>query len=346
MNVTFFKVIEVVVHDVPQQSDTAPLTLTDGPITLDQQLRDYFRRKIISSLKLRGLDIVADTTADATVREGIARTLQDPTELVTASKAIAQHLYDSQTDRNPAGLLAVIHGSLGVKPCMAIVKLEREQGVRVQLNVVQGKTLIDMQYLRDLTLTEKTRIFKTTILETNSQFEPESLSGRASDDQRGMEDGHLGVAAFFLRTFLGCRLRDNPEKTTADFFEGSVDHFNAAITDPNKRARYSVALLSAMEAQAIDIRPRSFADAHLDEADRPGYLSSLKEQKGLDPEVTFQKDTTRIEKHVSGFKMVFESGMTLIGRQDDLKERVHVRPQTADPPGAEVNDTIKRLSGR
>lgn len=58
----------------------------------------------------------------------------------------------------------------------------------------------------------------------------------------------------------------------------------------------------------------------------------------------FQKDTSLIE--VNGFKMTFESGMVLVGRSDDLSERVNIRPAEATQPGVEINDTLKRLNGR
>ena len=49
---------------------------------------------------------------------------------------------------------------------------------------------------------------------------------------------------------------------------------------------------------------------------------------------------------INGFKMVFESGMVLVGKSGDLADRVSIRPENATLPGVDINDTIKRLGGR
>jgi hypothetical protein len=65
---------------------------------------------------------------------------------------------------------------------------------------------------------------------------------------------------------------------------------------------------------------------------------------GVDPMVAFEKDTSLVK--VNGFKMTFESGMVLVGRRDDLNNRVKIRPEDAPQPGVDVNDALKRLQGR
>lgn len=50
MDLDSFKVDAVMVHDIPRGNDEAEqLTLTDEPIELDDDLRSYFRRKIVAS---------------------------------------------------------------------------------------------------------------------------------------------------------------------------------------------------------------------------------------------------------------------------------------------------------
>ena len=93
----------------------------------------------------------------------------------------------------------------------------------------------------------------------------------------------------------------------------------------------------------MDVRPRDFAENNLDPADRAPFTQAVRDA-GLDPMVAFEKDTTLVK--VSGFKMTFDSGMVLVGRNDDLRDRVNIRPAEAAQPGVEVNDTIKRLGGR
>ena len=190
MDITAFTPQSVVVHDVPQQGSGQNVVLTDAPITLDDDLRSYFAAKVVASLGFKGLDVVADATADSTVRTAVAAIVHDPREL------IARRLNEIQDARNPAGLLAVIHGRMGPVECVAVLKLEREQGLRVRIHRAGGKLTIDMQHLRDLTLTDKTKVFKTAVLTVERGGDPASVRGRASDDQRSGFEGEESRTSF------------------------------------------------------------------------------------------------------------------------------------------------------
>lgn len=344
MNVSTFAIDAVMVHDVPRGNDRDDqLTLTDEPIELDQDLDAYFRRKILVSLRERGLEVVADENEDDTVRTAVAGIIADPRRLVEDSRIIARRLDDVQTGRNPPGLLAVIAGTVDDKRCASVLKLEREQGLRFRIELVHGRRVVDLEFLRNLTLTDKTKVFKTSVLTVESgRPRAGAIIGRASDDQRGTETA-TGVATFFLGTFLGCRLRDSPEKTTLEFVQAADGFINKVVRSSERRGRYQVALLATMQDQTAEIRPRTFAEEHLDPVDRPLFLERVREG-GLDPERPFPKDTTLVR--VAGFKMTFSSGMVLVGSQEDLRERVNIRPDNAPVPGVDVNDAIKKLRGR
>lgn len=342
MELDSFEITEVVVHDVPVSSTGEPMRLTEGAVDLDEELRQYFRSKIVRSLTARGLDIVVDPAGDPTVQDQVQRLVGGQEGLVPASQAIAHRLYAVQTGANSPGLLAVGNASVGGSPCIAILKLERERGVRARFEVVEGRTLIDLDFLRDLTLTEKTRVFKTAALVSDGQGAG-SMHGLVSDDQRG-RDPTVGVADFFLARFLGCKLAADSAHTTQVFFDTTVTYLNESVRDPEKRARYQIALLASMQEQTPDIRPQTFVEQHLELDDRTGLLDQL-EEAGVAPQTSFQKDTERIKTSIAGFKIVFDSGMTLIGKQDDLSGRVVVRSEN-DRPGADIKDSIKAIQGR
>jgi hypothetical protein len=343
MNLDSFTMTSAVVHDVPHGGDEdQELVLTDAPIALDKPLTAYFRRKIIKSLG-RGVEVVVDPDGAACVRDGVCQVLADPHSLVTASRAFAEHLNRVQTGRNSAGLLTVLLGSIDSGSCVSVLKLEREEGLRFKIDTDQGgRKTVDLELLRELTLTDKTKVFKTSLLMLGSPGDASTMYGRVSDDQRGRDDG-VGVATFYLSTFLGCQLRTNPEKITRDFVHASEQFFNAEISNPEKRGRYQVALLATMQDNAVDIRPSDFAATSLEPVDRPRYLEAMR-KAAIDPNVPFQKDTSLVK--VSGFRMVFDSGMVLVGKKDDLDQRVAIRSGSAERPGVEINDTVKRLTGR
>jgi hypothetical protein len=343
MNLDSFQLGNIVIHDVPRTGDeNQELLLTDAPVALDAELRGYFRRKVVDSLKKRGLEVVADETASPVIRNAIAEIARDPTRLVASSQAMAEHLDASQNRRNPAGLLAVGLGETDDGPTVAVLKLEREQGLRLRIQMLEERRVVDLEYLRDLTLTEKTKIFKTSLLRAADPRDAASMYGRVSDDQRGREDG-TGVATFFLSTFLGCRLRTNPAKATQDFVRAAEVFFNADVSSPERRARYIVALLAKMDDQTLDIRPADFAEASLEAFDRPRFLEKVAEQ-GLDPNIAFEKDTSLTK--VRGFKLIFGHGMVLIGGREDLADRVDLPADNSAASRVTVNDTVERLTGR
>jgi hypothetical protein len=343
MNLNSFRLTTLVVHDVPQPDEVrGALVLTDAEIPLDAQLRGYFERKITQSLVNRGLEAIADPNESATVRNGIAAILATHTDLVAVSKTFAEHLDRSQTKRNPAGLLAVGIGRVDEGDVVAVLKLEREQGLRLRINIVGDHTEVDLQFLRDLTLTDKTKIFKTSLLRLGQAGDADSMYGVVSDDQRGRDDG-AGVATFFLATFLGCQLRTNPEKATRDFVLATEAFINQDVTSVERRANYQIALLAKLQDQSPDIRPRDFANANIEPNDRPTFLQRVAEHD-LDPNQTFAKDTARA--HAQGFKITFEHGMTLVGSREDLHQRVQVRETAGAANGVVINDTLRRISGR
>ncbi len=343
MNLGTFSIDAVIIHDVPRGGhDRAEMTLTDAPIQLDDQLRRHFHTKIVNSLQARGVDVVADPTQDPSVYTAVAQIAGDHDTLAHQSRLMAERLHAVQTGVNPPGLLTVISGSVDGASAVAVLKLEREQGIRFQVRRVRGRSTVDLQFLRDLTLTNKTKVFKTSLFVLADLTQPASVTGRVSDDQRGLGSGR-GVADFFLSTFLGCQLRISPARATFEFVKAAESYFNDAVPSAEKRGRYQVALLSTMQDQRLDVTPRSFATAHLESADRPGFLDRVR-QTGLDPTSAFEKDLSLVR--VSGFRMTFENGMVLVGASDDLRDRIHIRSQEAAHPGVDINDAVQQLRGR
>lgn len=342
MNLQSFEIQSAVVHDVPHGGlDEAPV-LTDAPINLDAALINYFREKIIKSLG-RGVEVVVDPDGSPCVRDAVCALLADSNRLVETSQSLATHLHAVQSGRNSSGLLAVLLGTINEGTCVSVLKLEREEGLRFKIDTDQrGHRTIDLELLRELTLTNKTKVFKTSLFMLTKVGDPASMYGRISDDQRSRRDG-VGVATFFLSTYLGCGLKTNPEKATLDFVQASECFFNGEVTNPEKRGRYQVALLAAMQDNNLDLRPTDFAATNLEPVDRTNYLAALREA-GVEPNTSFEKDTSLIK--VDGFRMQFQSGMVLVGKANDLDERVVIRSGSAAQPGVEINDTVKRLNGR
>lgn len=338
-----FTLRSIMIHDVPRGgSDESELVLTDAALELDTQLTNYFEGKISRSLGLRGVAVIPDAEADSTVTDSVRAILNDESLLATASVTVARTLAAAQTGVNPPGLLCVAVGEFVGRPAISILKLEREQGVRFEIHEQDGKRVVDLQFLRDLTLTEKTKVFKTSVFTAPATDDKALLEGLVSDDQRGMTAGR-GVADFFLRTFLGCRLQANPAQATFAFIKSTEEFLNASVRNPEKRGQYQVALLATMQDQQLDVSPRNFVFEHLDPPDQSPLLEHLRES-GIEPDLSFEKDLSLVR--VNGFRMSFENGMVLVGSSDDLRERVSMRSDDAEVAGVEINDPVSELRGR
>jgi 37-kD nucleoid-associated bacterial protein len=335
-----FEVLTAAVHYVPterDEDDPVPL-LTDDVIELDTGLKGYFRDKIADRLKVKGLEVVVDDERDQLVPEAVAEIVAEPTRLLEASKRIAMHLDEKQHAGTSSGLLAVVAGRLGDEPCVAVVKLERERGVRFAIDTVEGKHIVDLELLRNLTLTDKTKVLKTAVLRCEGDG-ARAVEGYVADDQRSTAQGKQ-VATFFLSAFLGCKPRVPAAQITFDFVKAANASFNEDVESPERKGRYQVALLSAMQANIPDIRPKSFATTYLEKEDRPAFLERVS-KAGIDPDATFAKDTSRVK--VSGFKMTFESGMVLVGDMGALDKRVELPEERQSDQPVQLHDTVERL---
>jgi len=154
---------------------------------------------------------------------------------------------------------------------------------------VGGQRVIDLEFLRDLTLTRKTRVFKAAALRLDNLDDPLSMVGLASDDQRSRVEAR-GLARFFLCDFLGCHIAGSPEKATHDFWNAAQDFINSDVTSPERQGRYQVAIQAYLEEPDEQIAPEAFMHRAIDENDRPRLRQRLRDE-GLDPQRAIVKDT-------------------------------------------------------
>lgn len=337
------EIVDVVIHDVPRPETGEALTLTEAPVALDRELETYFRDKLKESLQGRGLRIEADPDLPAVVRDGVAAILADPRRHVEASQAMALHLFELQKKTNSPGLLTVIRARADSQNLIAILKLEREVGVHVVIDEEGAKRVINLEFLRDLTLTRKTRVFKAAVVELAAGGDAMTMQGLASDDQRSRAEGR-GLARFFLHDFLGCQLSASAEKATKDFWNAAQTFINEDVLSPEKKGRYQVAVQAFLEEPEEDLRPETFIQRAIDLNDQPKIRQRVRDE-GLEPGATVPKDTGLIAKKISGFRVNFAHGMALIGGREDLEEeRLELSENGSGP--TTIRDAIKSMSGR
>ena len=334
-----FVVGSTMVHYVPTPRDGEGLEplLTSSAIDLDVELTSYFASKITNRLAHKSLEVIADPDRDQTATNALGEILSDDARLVPESQVLARRLWAVQDKTNSSGLLAVLGGRLGGRSCVAVLKLERQRGISFEIDPSSGT--VDLELLRNLTLTDKTKVYKTALF-----FAADGdLSGYVADDQRTSARG-AQVAGFFLGRFLGCKPKQPAAELTYKFVKVLNEAINAVVESPERRGRYQVAVLATMQDNATDIRPRDFVERHLDVQDQPQVLARLA-GAGFSAGMTFQKDTSRVK--VDEFKINFSSGMVLVGPPHALEQNVSIPDRPSPNHPVELKDTVDTvLTGR
>ncbi len=339
-------IVKLIVHDVPSHkvnvAGPSP-TLSEVESPLSITVRNYIREKVTGTLLYHSFPVAFDSVSNSPVPEWVKENLEDLTQdFVVMSQKMANHLFECQKGYNSSGLLVVAQTTIEGVRSLALMKLEKEAGARVSQINHQGKPTFDVEHLPDLMLTDKTRVFKVGffVQEGNTL---EGIEGLVSDNQSGQ--WHRGdVADFFLRSFLGCRLREEPRVTTRKFLDATEEWLNDSVTDPVKKMRYEVASLAEMQRVATEINPRTFADSYLDVEDRQPYIAHLLEREV--PDTNFQKDTSMVVARLKRVSMELESGVTIFARTDVFEDRVQIAPMDNGQSRIEIVDRVKNIKGR
>ncbi|MCW2999176.1 MAG: hypothetical protein JWN65_2725 [Solirubrobacterales bacterium] len=341
---TFF-VDTIVVHDVPaRRADGSgdPVILSEIPSALDAGLRNFFKERITRSLQRQAFEVEHNPDEKSPVPDLITQILNHDKKLVRSSQDIARHLHASQTGNNPSGLVVICRGTVDGNDCCAILKLEREDALRIEVTGADGKRTFNVAYLKDLMLGQNTRVFKASLF-TVSDGTAAGLEGLVSDDQSTVTDLSGGIASFFLQKFLGCRLKEAPAIATRKFFESTQDWINT-VTDPIKRGRYEVALIASMNSQSRFVVPKTFADQNLDQSDRPPYRKYLADTAA--PVSRFPKDVGLIAPKIRQMSISFEkSSVRVSGKPDDINDYVKINRPDGGAAPVEIHDHVKDVRG-
>lgn len=332
----------VIVHEIPKHSRSEP---GPGPIMSDVvdelggDLRDYFRDKIRDTLIEKGHRVAGDMEGECATPSLIAGILGSPDKLLEASRQLAQQLYEVQSGANSPGLLVLLFGTADGSPALAILKLERQQAVRVvRQEVSDGLMHFSISHLRDLMLNERTRVFKAGLFAIGGDG---VIQGMVSDEQRGTRRDQ--VATFFLETFLGCSLKLNPQATTKAFFASARVWINDRVDDPNRQTRYLLAVMAELNADTGELDPQEFARRNLSADDRDGFLHYL---AANDVATTvFVKDTKLIDSQLRSVRYDIENNIVIIVPQDHT-DQVSFGKDANDAPVTQVKGALKAIGGR
>ncbi len=333
----------LIVHEIPRHfmradSPGSEPVLSEVESPLQDDVRNFFQERLVSTLS-GAYDVEFDAASQSPVPRVVEGLLaQEPIEFVAASHDLARLLHASQGGVNPAGLLTLMDLTIGARPGLAIVKLEKEEGARIQRARVDGRTTFNVSHLRDLMLTKKTKVFKVGL------FAPRpdrvGIEGLVSDTQKG---AGTAVAFFFLSQFLGCRLKEVPEVTTKRFFDATERFINDDVEDPQEKALYQVALVAEIQNARPSISPEGFANSNIATDYRPRFLERVEEQ-GITAR-SFVKDPALVEPILRKIQWTFAGGISVMAPPDQIGEQLQVEARSDGRTRMEIVDQLRDVKG-
>lgn len=338
------RVEKLIVHEIPRHyvHATAPSSPTFSEVEspLDQTVKNFFREKLAGSLGTAAYEVECDPAATSPLPAWIrALLLSHPPNLVSTSQDMANHLHQTQSGINPEGLLTVIQARVENRRGIAILKLEKEEGTRVQRQKVQGMNTLSVDHVRDLMLTGKTKVFKVGLFaHVGTGAGP--IQGMVCDRQKGSGGT---VAYFFLERFLGCRLKELPELTTRRFYEATEKFINEDVLEPEKKGRYQVALAQELASTQTTVSAQAFAGTNLDPDDRAAFIERVRES-GID-QPAFQKDNSLIARRLQRIQWSFASGVAVLASPDNVGRELQVEDLADGRTHLEVTDSLRDLRG-
>ena len=335
----------IIFHHVPSgpTADAHDLILSRIESPLNDQARNYFRQKLVATLTNMAYPVVFDPQSTSVVPGLVLNmTTAGNQQFVGNSQIMAQHLYDIQTKSNAPGVLAVAEVDASGRQAVAVVKLEHEEGARARPIDYRGEPTFDVEHLRNLMLTSKTRVFKAALF-AQSGTELADIEGLVSDNQiaRGTKSG---IAAFFLSRFLGCRWQEDPAIVTRDFLEAAQEWINGEVADPSKQTGYTLAVLTEMQRNVDVIDPELFAAEHLDLDDRQHFVDYLEDHGVLT--AAFPKDNSLVSTQLKKVSMNLASGVMVIGTLGAFEEKVKTNAARDGQVEISITDRLTNVKGR
>lgn len=302
----------VIMHQImPGAARGVGPQLSDIPTDMPEADRAFIQERIRKALPKDARPITEDVGLSH-VPDLIRTHLQlSDSDAISISQDLAKQLQAAQHPVSPGGIFVFADATLDQKPALLLAKLEHHEGVRATPTILDdGHVTFGIELLKDLLFTTGSKVFKVALFVVDD-ISDGRLNGVLVDRQMAGSS----VAVFFLTTFLGCRLAEKADLLTERFYSGTQSYISS-IPDPEKQARYEVALLGELQSQKPNLSVLDFASNHLDVEDRDAFTHSL-QGSGV-PQRTFDKNIGLIKARIAKVKLNTEQGVTVLAPREAI----------------------------
>ncbi len=357
----YLSVDMLIVHDVPKKLskkqlkinpalEAEDIILSEAPTDFDQDLTQFFHDKIVQTIgSSNAFGIQFESSAQTNVQTSVLNFFGSGLQKgfpvsekssISITQDIALHLHAVQTAQNTGGILLFIPCHARNQHALAILKVEREEGVRIQRDQnTSGQTTFNVQHIKDLMLTKKTKLFKIVLFYLNGNAE---VIGYLCDQQQGYFQTRE-VADFFLKDFLGCKLIEEPSITTKKFFDTTEQFINEAGLSADVKTQIHTHLISEHTNNNTGINILEFARRSLPADIVQSYMNKLIQNNVSQ---SFVKDNQLIKGRIKKVQYEFESGIKIIGEQQVVNEKLTLSNTDDGKTRIEFTDALTKVVSR
>jgi len=289
----------VIFHDVPQRlrgTEVKPL-LSDVETEVDAIQKAHLKTKltrVLNSTKAYPIRFLPATASPVPVEvRHLTKSVYKADLFIEGSRKLANYLFEQHNGAISPGLLCVMDAIASSKPCLILMKLERERGAQLELSGAPGHQTFEMSVLNDLVLTDGTRLFKTAMFIRVGDGDDDFLASACDDQYNVLSADDL---AKFWMTFLGCGFLLEPRVATQRFFESALLFINTTVTEPTVKSDIYDHLQSQLKSHAKNFAPKTFIQEFVPKEYQNQFRDHLVENNvSLTP---FKKDLEDIESRL------------------------------------------------
>lgn len=326
-----FKIDKVIIHKIfkrENKENMLPPLYNETCSTLDIDAKRALITRITRAFgnDAHSLEMSIEDTGEESVYKYITNfwlTNQSDTHFIELSKRLTKSLAEAQTSKlYPDGIVIVLKGT--TKPInvdyIAIIKAEISDGFNIENN--NGESII--QYVNNLLLTGQQKLHKIGLFINNQvrgrQIEKKDVSVFLFDSNTA-DSVADAKSAYFYKTFLGLKFREDADYMTNKFYTGTKRFINNSGLEPAERIRLQTALHGYLVVRnSLDINMADFANEFFTEDSvKDKYLN---EMEGLGvPRISIRKDLSMISNKKTR-KLSFENAVKITAPIDEFDENV------------------------